>query len=63
MLVPAGFTSSGNGDTADVYDPATRRSSETRTLNVPRARQGSMLLHDGKVLVAGGFQGGDTAEL
>lgn len=62
VLVPAGFTSAGNGTTADRYDPATGTWSVTGPLNVGRARQGAMLLPDGTVLVASGFGGRDTAE-
>lgn len=62
VLVPAGFTSAGNGTTADRYDPGTGTWSSTSPLNVGRARQGAMLLPDGTVLVASGFGGGNTAE-
>lgn len=63
VLIPAGFTSAGNGTTADRYDPAAVASTETGPLNVGRARQGAMLLDDGRVLVAAGFGGGVTSEL
>ena len=63
VLIPAGFTSAGNGTTADRYDPAAVASTETGPLNVGRARQGAMLLENGQVLVAAGFGAGVTSEL
>lgn len=62
VLIPAGFTSAGNGSTADRYDADTGTFSATGPLNVPRARQGAMRLDDGRVLVAAGFGGGNTSE-
>lgn len=63
VLIPAGFTSAGNGSTADRYDPGTGTFSATGPLNVARARQGAMLLADGRVLVAAGVGGGNTSEV
>ena len=63
VLIPAGFTPAGNGNTADRYDPAATASTVTGPLNVGRARSGSMLLDNGQVLVAAGFGGGASSEL
>ena len=62
VVIPAGFTSAGNGNTADIYDPGTGTFSASGPLNVARARQGAILLDDGRVLVAAGFGGGNTSE-
>lgn len=62
ILVPAGFTSAGNGFNGDVYDPATGTWSATSNLNESRARQGAALLPDGRVLVTAGFPGRATSE-
>lgn len=64
VLVPAGFSELGNSRTADIYDPATGTWRQTTgMINVGRARQGAMLLRDGRVLIAAGFGGADTAEI
>lgn len=64
VLIPAGFTEEGNSQTADLYNPATGTMRPTAgNLNIGRARQGAMLLPDGRVLVASGFGGANTAEL
>jgi len=57
VLIPAGFSAPDTHDTsntADLYNPVTGTSSLTGNLNVSRARQGAMLLHDGTVLVGPG---------
>ena len=57
VLVPAGFSAPDPHDTdntADLYDPSTGRWTLTGNLNVARARQGGMLLPDGRVVVGPG---------
>jgi len=57
VLIPAGFSAPDTHDTsntADLYNPVTGTWSLTGNLNVSRARQGAMRLHDGTVLVGPG---------
>ena len=59
VLVAGGVTDSGSGpfatNSAELYDPATRRWSRTGSLNTGRSGHTATLLQNGKVLVAGGF--------
>jgi hypothetical protein len=53
-----------NGDdnehaSAELYDPATERFSQTGSMHVPRAYFNAVLLRDGRVLVMGGVSGGE----
>ena len=52
-------------DSAELYDPATGMWTATGTLNRPRSDFSATLLPSGKVLAAGGFDGGavNDAEL
>jgi N-acetylneuraminic acid mutarotase len=72
VLVAGGITGSVSGEfasnTAELYDPASRTWSLTGNLNVGRDWHTATLLHNGKVLVAGGASGmnnpiTNTAEL
>ncbi len=71
VLIPGGFSSEGTGPTSpspssptvDLYNPVTGTSRLTPNLLNPRSRQGAMVLHDGRVLVAAGFEGENTAEV
>jgi hypothetical protein len=47
----------GNSGT-DLYDPSTRRFTSTGSMTAPRSKFGSVLLSDGRVLIAGGQAGG-----
>src|SRR3954471_2634892 len=47
---------------ARLYDPATNVWSDTGSMNVARQGQAAVLLHDGKVLVAGGCAPGATPD-
>ncbi len=42
-------------DVAQIYDPVSDRWELTGSMNVPRVRHTAVLLHDGRVLVAGGL--------
>jgi hypothetical protein len=68
MLVVAGGADSGNLGygllaSAELYDPGTGSWTATATMTVARAAHTATLLHDGRVLVAGGEGGGTSAEL
>ncbi|MCA1684305.1 MAG: hypothetical protein LC708_04170, partial [Actinobacteria bacterium] len=59
VLIPAGFSDPdphNSDNTADVYNPATGTWSLAGNLNSRRARQGAMVLHDGRVLTGPGSQ-------
>jgi hypothetical protein len=70
VLVAGGFQSFGVGssptNTSELYDPATGIWSETGNLNGTRAWHAATLLRDGRVLIAGGWDGSSllkTAEV
>jgi hypothetical protein len=65
VLLMGGFhdpfrTAPPNLDTGEVYDPATETWSDGGTLTARRLAHTATLLHDGRVLVAGGAGGGNA---
>ena len=67
VLIVGGDVDHGDGNAAEVWDPATESFSATGSMAVPRSGHSATLLPDGRVLVIGGFTtGGEyatTAEL
>lgn len=62
----SGYGRSSNAPVAQLYDPLTNSWSLTGPMNAARAGHAATLLHDGRVLVAGGMVGGifsSSAEL
>ena len=61
-ILIVGGTDGGTGPvlaSAEIYDPATGRSTPTGSMAVPRSGHVAALLDDGRVLIAGGLGGAD----
>ena len=57
VLIAGGWRGREATDTAEVYDPATRRFAATGKMSGPRGGHTATLLRDGRVLLAGGGDG------
>lgn len=63
MLVAGGIRSGEVGlDTAELFDPATGSFTPTGSLKQPRSDAATALLEDGRVLLAGGYDGTSALE-